>query len=224
MKQLLRNLITVKTSKGSDNFYFKNPALVGTVNGKDAYCVFYYSHYDEYMVYALAWEGDGFDFHYLNEKEMTSTHDFHFRTLDKSGKFVPAIDVIDIKPDYLELIYKATQEQENIEYTKMFSELYDTNRELQYKLQRLRDGKNGYSQYDDETYLDEFPKRLILKEYHLLSERYVNLKPNLKEEEELVAKKAYTREQILSQRDKDKKTDDAVMRILKQLSDEEKSK
>jgi predicted NodU family carbamoyl transferase len=224
MKELLRNLITVNTFKGSDKFYFKNAPVVGTVNGKEAYCVFYYSHYDEYMVYALAWKGDGFDFHYLNENEMTPTHEFHFQTLDDSGKFVPATDIINILPNYLEVIYNATQEQENIEYNAKFTALYDRQRKLQYYFKNVREEVEGYNPYDEATYLDEYPMRLELNEYHLLHERYVNLKPDLKREAELAKHKSYTKEQILSEMAKDKKQSESMRRILDGLFKKEKTK
>lgn len=224
MKNALRNLITVNTSKGSDKFYFKNPAKVGTVNGVDAYCVFYYSHYDEYMVYAIAWKGGKYSFHYLQESDMLPTYEFHFRTLNDSGQFIPAIDIVDIDSNYLDVIYNATQEEENISYNTKYSALYDRQRHLQYNFQKLRHGVNGYNRYDEETYLSEFPKRLELSEYKLLHERYVNLKPNVKAEEELELQKSYTREQILSEMIKDKKSNDMMMSLLDEILNEEKSK
>ncbi len=216
-KDELRKLITVFTFKGSDKFYFKNPPKVGTVNGKDAYCVFYYSHHDEYFVFAIAWEGTGFDFHYLNEHEMTPTHDFHFQTLNESGKFVPAVHVVDMLPSYWELILASTQEQENIDYNEKYTKLYDRQRELQYKFQRLRDGENGYNRYDEKTYIEEFPQRLELNEYDLLHDRYVNLKPKVKKEEELEAKKLYTKEEILKDMVHEKEMNDRMMEILNSL-------
>ncbi len=216
MKKQLRSLITVNTFDGSDNFYFKNPAKVGTVDGKDAYCVFYYSHYDEYMVFAIAWVDEGFNFHYLNENDMKPTYEHKFRTLNVENEFVKATDIINIVPNYMELIFDATQKIENIEHNIYYRNLYNRERDLQYYLNEKRE-EVGYNQYEDSTYLEEYSMRLDITEYSLLNERYVNLQPDIEREKMLAEKRAFTKEQILSQREADKKISTSMNDILNEI-------
>ncbi len=217
-KEQLRKLITVNSFHGSDNFYFKNPPKIGTVNGIDAYCTFFYSHYDEYFVFAIAWEGEGNTFHYLQEKDMLPLHEFHFKNLSEDGKnFFPDVYNVDINQNYWKLILASTEEQDNIDYNAKYTKLYDRQRELQYEFQTLRDSKDGYDRYDEKTYIEEFPKRLGLIEYDLLTDRYVNLKPDVKKEEEYQIKLSYTKEEILKEMFREKKSNDNIMRILKGL-------
>ncbi len=223
-KEQLRKLITVNTFNGSDSFYFKNPPKVGTVNGIDAYCTFFYSHYDEYFVFAIAWEGTENTFHYLQEKDMLPLHEFHFRNLTDDGKdFFPDVDNVDINTNYWKLILASTKEQENINYNDKYTKLYDRQRQLQYYFQNRKDILNDkyevviYNRYDKKTYIEEFPQRLELIEYDLLTNRYVNLKPDVKKEEEYAIKLEYTKEEILKECVREKKMSDAMMRLLKGL-------
>ena len=213
--QKLKSLITVNTYKGSDKFYFKNPPNVGKINGYDIYVTFYYSHYDEYLVFSMAWRGNGkYDFHYFTEDDMKEKK-HKFRTLN-NGKFVPAEDEIDIKPNYLELIYNATQDPENIEFNKYFQKLYDDNRNIMHYFNSKRKEKN-YNNFDPETWLKEFPKSLLVTEYSLMHNRYVNLKPNIREEEELEKHKSMSREECLKYMEEQKKISDMGSDIIDEI-------
>ncbi len=198
----LTALVTVNTFKGSDKFHFKNAVEVGTVDGYPVYVTFYYSHYNEYLVFSLAWTGGNaeYKFSYLNHHDMLPNHKHREH-------------VFDIKENYLELIYNATQQPENIEFSKYYASAYDRNREITY-IFRQKDDDETYNRFDPETYVKDYPLRLEISEFMLLHDRYVNLKPDVKREEELKNNKSATKEEILSKLDKALEMDKIVKDIM----------
>jgi hypothetical protein len=217
-KEKLESIITHNTFKGSDKFYFKNPPVVGTVNGFDAKVVFYYSHYKEYLVFAIAWVNpkQKYAFHYLADYNMLPIHLYDYQTLADSGEFVPAQDVVDIVPNYMELVWDATKEKDNIKHNKYYGNLYDEEHKLQYYFQKQYEDKN-IDRYSPEIYIKNFKKRLKCNEYDLLLSRYINLKPYLKGEKEFKKRKKFTKKQILKDLEDSKKKNELMVDILKNI-------
>lgn len=204
----LTKKVTVNTFKPTDRFYFKTPVLIGKINSKDAYVTSYDSHYNEYLVFGIVFDPSDINgFTYLNHNDLLLSEKACSNYID--GKFVPTTRKLEIYPNFLELIFNATNTPENIDFCKHFQKLKKEEETAKSYLFKHKDEIDTF-----DVYKKKRPYRLKMEEYKLEHDRYFNLNPDIEREKEYKKKLNLTDDELLIQYEKDKKSSAMMKDIL----------